>query len=193
MKALVFGFFTLLTVPCFALPAQVILLRHAEKPEPVEGSHLSEVGWARARALAGYFSEAPDATRFGKIAGLYAVRPDRPEGSVRSIETLTPASQALATKIESKFTKLEVAALVKEILKSPVFDGRTVVVCWEHKRIPEIARAFGASDAPSEWGGKIYDRLWYLRFDSTGKVEFLDLPQSHSVTFFARSDGFVLY
>jgi hypothetical protein len=177
MKALVLGLFIFLTIPCFALPSQVILLRHAEKPYPEEGSHLSQEGWVRARALAGYFSEAPDAIRFGKIAGLYAVRPDRPDGSVRSIETLTPASQALATKIESKFTKLDVAALVKEILKSQGFDGRTVVVCWEHKRIPEIAKAFGAKDAPGEWDGKVYDRLWYLRFDSTGRVEFAEKPQ----------------
>jgi len=35
----------------FSLPAQVILLRHAEKPYPEEGSHLSEEGWAPARAL----------------------------------------------------------------------------------------------------------------------------------------------
>ncbi len=192
MKALVFGLFIFLTVPCFALPAQVILLRHAEKPYPEEGSHLSEEGWARARALSDYFLKSPEATRFGKVAGLYAVRPDRPDGSVRSIETLTPTSQALRVKIQTGFTKLEVSALVQEILKSPAFDGRTVVVCWEHKRIPEIAKALGAKDAPEEWGGKVYDRLWYLRFDSTGRVEFLDLPQNHSVALFARSDGFVL-
>ncbi|MBU6154421.1 MAG: hypothetical protein KGP28_08990 [Bdellovibrionales bacterium] len=171
------AFFFLFTIPCFALPSQVILLRHAEKPYPVEGSHLSEEGWVRARALASYFSEAPDAIRFGKIAGLYSVRPDKPEGSVRSIETLTPTSNTLRIKIESKFTKLEVSALAKEILQSPKFHGRTVVVCWEHKRIPEIARTFGAIDVPSEWGGKVYDKLWYLRFDSSGKVEFSEKSQ----------------
>ncbi len=169
--------FLLLAIPCFGFPSQVILLRHAEKPYPVEGSHLSEEGWARARALARYFSEAPDAIQFGKIAGLYAVRPEEPTGSVRSIETLTPTSQALKIKIESKFTKLEVSALAKEILQSPKFQGRTVVVCWEHKRIPEIARALGATDAPSEWGGKVYDKLWYLRLDSSGKVEFSEKSQ----------------
>lgn len=169
-----------LTIPSFALPSQVILLRHAEKPYPVEGSHLSEEGWARARALASYFSEAPDAIQFGKIAALYAVRPDEPTGSVRSIETLTPTSQAIKIKIESKFTKLEVSALAKEILQSPKLQGRTVVVCWEHKRIPEIARALGATDAPSEWGGKVYDKLWYLRFDSSGKVEFVERIQEFS-------------
>jgi hypothetical protein len=177
MKALVFGLFIFLSVPCFALPAQVILLRHAEKPYPVEGSHLSDEGWARARALSDYFLKNPEATRFGKVAGLYAVRPDRPDGSVRSIETLTPTSQALQVKIQTGFTKLEVSALAQEILKSPAFDGRTVVVCWEHKRIPEIAKAFGAKDVPGEWGGKVYDRLWYLRFDSTGRVEFAEKPQ----------------
>jgi hypothetical protein len=178
MKGFFFCFFIFLTIPCFATPAQVILLRHAEKPYPVEGSHLSEEGWERARSLGTYFEKDPDATRFGKVAAFYAVRPDRPDGSVRSIETLTPASHALGVKINAGFRKLEVSALVQEILKSSAFDGRTVVICWEHKRIPEIARTLGAKDAPEEWGGKVYDRLWYLRFDSTGRVEFRDKPQA---------------
>jgi len=166
-----------LSVASFATPAQVILLRHAEKPEPVEGSHLSEQGFARARALAIYFKSNPDAIRFGKVAGLYAVRPESADGSVRSIETLAPTARVLDLTLHSDFTKLEVTALTKEILSSPAYDGRTVVVCWEHKRIPEIARALGASDAPSQWDGKVYDRLWYLKIDSMGKVEFQDRAQ----------------
>jgi len=177
MKALVFGFFLLLTVPCFALPAQVILLRHAEKPFPIEGSHLSEEGWARARALAQTFAHDPELTRFGKIAALYATQPDQPDGSVRSIETLEPTAEALGLPIRDSYTKLAIAPLVAEVLNEPSLHQKTVVICWEHKRIPEIAKALGANDAPREWSGKVYDRLWVLRFGPQGQVRFEDRGQ----------------
>ena len=150
------------------MPAQVILLRHAEKPYPDEGAHLSEQGYARARAWAGYFSGDPGVNRFGKVAALYAMRPKDPEGSVRAIETLEPASSALGIPIRAEYRREEVDPLVREILESPSLNARTVVICWEHKMLPVLARAFGAAGAPERWPGDVFDQVWFLVPSSSG-------------------------
>jgi broad specificity phosphatase PhoE len=156
----------------FAMPAQVILFRHAEKPYPVEGAHLSEQGYARARSWAPFFERDPESIRFGKIVALYAMKPKDQEGSVRAIETLEPTAQLLNLPIHSNFFRDEINSLVREIFTEPAYDRGTVLICWEHKVIPEIAHALGAKSAPERWDGSVYDQVWFLNMSSGTGVEF---------------------
>ena len=81
------------TMAC-AIPAQVIVIRHAEKPDE-ESSHLSEKGQQRAAALAIAFQSQNELTKFGTPVALLAARNRHEDSSQRASETLAPSSQAL--------------------------------------------------------------------------------------------------
>jgi hypothetical protein len=146
-----------------ATPAQVLILRHAEKRTD-QDPHLSERGWARARALPGFFAHRRRAAQYGRPVALYAMAPHRAGASVRAIETLEPLSQQLGLSLHRDFTRNQTRPLVREIMNDPNYDGRTVVIAWGHDQIPELATLFGAHDAPSEWDADVYDRVWAIEF-----------------------------
>ena len=154
------------------MPAQVILIRHAEKPFPVEGSHLSDQGYARAQAWVPFLRSDPEVNRFGKIVGLYAMKPKNKDGSVRAIETLEPTAQAMGLPIHAEFMRDEIEPLVREIWNTPTYDHGTVLICWEHKVIPVIAHAMGAVTAPDHWAGSVFDEIWFLAFTAVYGVGF---------------------
>jgi hypothetical protein len=158
-----------------AAPAEVILVRHAEKP--VDGPTLNERGYERANALAHLFESDARVLAFGRPVAIFSARPSKAGGSIRSVETMVPTGKALGITIDTRFTKDDVSTLVQAVLTDSAFDGRTVLVCWEHKKIPDIARAFGWSGAPSRWDDATFDRLWILDFASGRPVRFRDLPQ----------------
>ena len=158
-----------------AAPAQVILIRHAEKP--ASGNELDSQGWRRANALVGFFESTPSMTRFGTPAAIYAMAPKDTNGSLRPIETVTPLADSLGLKINTGYKKEELAGLVNDIMKTRAYDGKMVLVCWEHKMIPEIVDEFGWNAAPQSWDGSVFDRAWVLNFNGNKVVSFEDIPQ----------------
>jgi hypothetical protein len=159
-----------------AAPSQVILIRHGEKP--AEGNELNERGWQRARALVNYFKTDPGVTRFGPPVAIFAMAPKDEDGSLRPIQTVTPLAESLGLTINSGYKKKQIQKMVDAVMSNPRYEGKMVLICWEHKVIPEIAQAFGASTAPSEWpGGDVYDRTWVLSFAGGKVLSFADLPQ----------------
>lgn len=158
-----------------ASPAQVILLSHAEKPPT--GSELNEAGARRAAALARLFQTDPRVRTHGAVAAIYAMAPPGTNGSVRPIRTMEPTAAALHLTIDTRFQREDVKALAKAIRKDKALDGKTVVICWEHKMIPEIVSALGWANPPAQWRDGDYDRLWVLDFEGGVPVAFHDLPQ----------------
>jgi hypothetical protein len=156
-------------------PAQVILIRHAEKPP--EGEELSERGKERAWALAPFFQGRPEVLRFGTPVAIYGQRPKKSTSSVRPVDPVPPLADALQMQVNVEFTRKGYQALADDILTNSAYAGRMVLVCWEHTAIPDLARALGASQAPSQWHGKSFDRLWIITYPPEGKVAFEDLPQ----------------
>lgn len=156
-------------------PAYVILIRHAEKPET--GEELSARGKERAAALAPFFLERPEITRFGKPTAIYAERPKKATSSVRPMDTVAPLAKAIDRQVIDKFTRVEIEPMAKEILTQPAYSGKMVLVCWEHSMIPPLAKALGCTTAPDKWHGKAFDRLWVLSYHPDGSVTFEDLPQ----------------
>lgn len=67
--------------------------------------------------------------------------------------------------------------MVTEIMRSNGYDGRTVLICWEHTVIPQIAVAFGVADAPTAWGYDVYDKVWVITFGAGGQPSLSELPK----------------
>ncbi len=159
-----------------AAPAQVILIRHAEKP--AEGNDLSPRGFQRARALVSFFQTNPAVTRFGPPAAIYAAKPKADGAQARPLETVQPLAKALRLAVNTDFRKDDVAGLAASVMKDSAHAGKTVLVAWQHHLIPRIAKALGAAQAPDSWPGEVFDRAWIIDFDGRGKpVSFRNIPQ----------------
>jgi hypothetical protein len=50
-----------------------------------------------------------------------------------------------------------------------------VLICWEHKAIPALAKQLGVKDPPHF--PDVFDRLWVISFPRDGKPGLRDLPQ----------------
>jgi hypothetical protein len=158
-----------------AAPAQVILIRHAEKP--ATGEDLDAQGWRRAYALVGFFEKNPAMTQHGTPVAIYAMDPGGPDGTQRPIETVTPLAADLKLPILHPYTRKQLPELVAEILGNSAYDGRMVLVCWEHKVIPELVQDFGWNDGPDTWPDDVFDEAWVLGFSGDRVVSFQNVPQ----------------
>ncbi len=171
-----FKFFTLFLLGISfaqAMPAQVVMIRHAEKPE--SGDELNARGELRAKALVSYLSSNPLINQFGPIAGLFAAKPPSSHGSVRSIQTLTPYASVSGLKLNADFDKFELKKLVKKISEDSDYDRKTVLICFDHDSLTRLAEEFGVENGP-RWDNDMYDRTWIISFVG-GKVEMQDIAQ----------------
>lgn len=159
------------------LPAQVIIIRHGEKPS--KGNGLSLEGEQRADALVAYFQGNAEVLQYGLPVAIFAETPKSNGKRQRPLLTITPLADALNLVPNTGFSKKDIVGVTEEIKNNPAYEGKMVLVCWEHKEIPGIAAALGAN-APSKWSGKVFDRVWIITFGegkSSGKIDFADLPQ----------------
>lgn len=159
--------------------AEIILLRHAEKPD--SGSGLSEVGFQRATALVAFFTTRSEVIKFGAPAVIYAMKPNKPGGSIRAIQTMQPLADALNLPIRQTYSRDEVSPLAKELLQwvqAPGNAQKTLVVCWEHKVLVDIAKALGVKKLPANLGTNIYDHAWVVDFSPDAHVTgIMDVSQ----------------
>lgn len=169
----------LLCLACFAsahaTPAQVIIIRHAEKPS--RGNTLSEKGYERAEGLVRLFLEDPRVLQFGTPAAIYAQRPKHERSSLRPIQTIEPLAHVLHLPIEDQFTRTQYPKMVQKVLNDPRYEDKMVLISWAHSVIPQIAEAFGVENAPHKWPRSEFDRLWVITFEKEGSVKFQNLPQ----------------
>lgn len=157
---------------CWGAPAQVILIRHGEKPD--KGHDLSPKGQKRAQALVGYFLKNPDVRMFGSPVAIYAQGVGTHK-SRRPVDTVTPLAKALKQKIiPIDFAKGK--EMVAEILKNPRYDGKMVLICWEHHAITDLAKVLGVEDPPKF--PEAYDRTWVITFPAKGKPTLRKLRQN---------------
>jgi hypothetical protein len=155
-------------------PARVLLIRHAEKPDDILSTHLSEAGVKRAEALPKLFEKSDDRPEpFPKPDFLIATR--NTKNSQRPTETLAPLAKALDLKVDATFDHTNPPSLATVLFGTSKYVGKTVLVCWHHGAITEVAKALGV-EKPPEWKDGVYDRVWDLTFDEQGKVTFRDRP-----------------
>lgn len=165
----------LITQSIAAMPAQIIMMRHGEKPP--QGNELSQQGWERAKALPSLFENRSEFQQFGRPVALYAMTPAKPGGSIRAIQTLKFVSEKLKVTINSEFTRDQVAELVKDISNNKNFENKMIVICWEHTVLIDIAKELGVENS-LDWPSIQYDRVWLLTYSKDNKlIKFENLPE----------------
>jgi len=153
-----------------ALPKQVFIIRHGEKP--AEGNQLNEQGWERAYALAPFFLLDPAVTQLGVVSAIFAQKPGKSStSSVRPIQTVTPLAHALGASVKSPYRKDDVQSLANLVLRNANYDEKIVVVCWAHQAIASLATAFGVASPPA-YPEDRFDLIYQLTYDSSGSVTF---------------------
>jgi hypothetical protein len=158
-----------------ALPAQVIIIRHAEKL--LTGQNLSQKGKERAAALVPFVLNTREMTLFGPPTAIYATAALKETDSRWTIETVQGLADSLKLTINNRFEVDDYKTMANEIKANPAYAGKTVLICWEHHVIPEIARTLGALQTPARWPAEIFDRVWVISFQAKGKPAFQNLPQ----------------
>ena len=158
-----------------ARPAEIILLRHAEKPADDNDPHLSPRGVQRASALPSLLTNNPTLVSNGLPVAIFAPRATPRGHSRRAADTIAPAAQALQWRVETSFAPGDYARLAKHLLSDRALDGKSVVVCWTHDFLPQLAQELGIHSPPN-WSGGTFDRLWVITYGSDRAV-LRDLPQ----------------
>ncbi|MBB4893642.1 hypothetical protein FHS39_002673 [Streptomyces olivoverticillatus] len=171
-----------------AADATIVIIRHGEKPD---GDHpgmdesgkrdkksLTQRGWDRANALPRLFPPAsgePAAGVLPRPAVIFAAADQGPHaGAHRMRQTVTPLAKQLKLEVDTSIAegqedKLAAAALAAH---------RTVLISWEHSRIPDIVKALGAERAPgvpTSWPNR-FDLVWVFT-RRHGDWSFRSVPQ----------------
>jgi len=173
--------------PALAEPARIIILRHGEKAGAWE---LCGVGQARADALA--------ATYLGRNAAqsLFAAGEEPAAFLAITLHTLELAAPAAATwdlpvtmfsvlpqkgaDVFDKAFDRRTQEAAAELLANPAWQGKTVVMVWEHKHIANaklVAKSPGEAvtlrqllqldrlkDVPETWPSGNYDYFWIVDY-----------------------------
>lgn len=161
----------------FATPKAILVIRHAEKPiVGDEGIHLSERGLQRANALPEFFLGHPEMNDNGIAVAVFAASPRVPEGSIRAFETVSPTAARLGLGVIREFHTGEESAIANELLKNPIYDGKTVIVCWVRDELPLLGKALGVN-AKLKWPSSVFDRVWKISYDSKGKAKLKTIQQ----------------
>ena len=154
----------LMAPPQAARPSQIILFRHAEKPADKANPHLSPEGVRRSRKLVGFFTTNPVVNKFGKPVAIFATRTTKDDDGQRTQETVAPAAAALKLAVQTPFVGKDYRQLAKQILSNPAYAGKTVLICWNHDVISELAAELGVSPQPPAWKAKEYDQVYVISF-----------------------------
>ena len=165
--------------------AKIMLIRHAEKPDEAwpgpgltpdgvaDKKSLVIRGWQRAGAWSTLFGAGLGGVAFPQPVAIYAADSSAAaaeDPSKRAFETITPLAARLRLTPILKPLGAE-SDLVTEIVR---LTG-VVLVCWEHKAIADVARAFGVR-GPLKFPN-VYDRTWIVTFPRGGPPALRDLPQ----------------
>jgi len=147
-----------------ALPREVLLLRHGHKDSQRGDYNLSPQGFARAIALGRLLPQC-----FGLPSQIRTFALDMVTSkNARSYQTAVPLAVATGVNIGIVVESPHASRKFGErLLQNPLFNGGRVVLVWEHRRLPELARGLG-------WAGMApiadddFDQLVRLRYRTSG-------------------------
>ncbi len=174
-----------------AQPSEIILLRHAEKADAYA---LCDIGRRRADALARQY--------LGKGAAQSLFAPGEAPAAflavtLHPLETVTPAAQTWGLPVivysvlpeknqdedsggKDEDINRRTREAARDLMTKPEYDGKIVVIAWEHKRIASrklekeykgeevtFRQMLGLSalpDVPETWPGTNYDYFWIVQY-----------------------------
>ncbi|HEX2081072.1 MAG TPA: hypothetical protein VHG08_25445 [Longimicrobium sp.] len=154
--------------------ANVLLIRHAEKPD--SGTGLSPAGQARAQAYVAYFQNYAINGDTLKLDYLFATADT--DRSHRPRLTLEPLAHTLGLSINDKHADEDYPKVADDLLTHGKYDDSNVLVCWHHGEILDLAAALGASAAtlppssnwPAKWPGDVFGWMLQLCYDGDGNL-----------------------
>jgi hypothetical protein len=146
------------------VPAHIILIRHAEEPSDPNDPHLSKKGVARADRLVEFVTHDPAIIRLGTPAAIFATETTHDDNGQRTQETVAPLAKVLNLTVQTPYHSKDYDELATRVLSDRSLDGKTVVICWNHEYIPQLARALGVTTAPAKWKGKVYDEVYVISY-----------------------------
>jgi len=131
---------------------------------------LSSEGQARAQAYGRYFQKFRLDSR--RLHLDYLVAADDSEHSQRSRLTLEPLADAIGLKPDLRFQAKQPQELARELQSR--YHGKTMLICWHHREIPELLRVLGADPdwllPQGEWPSQQFGWLLQLRYDHEGRL-----------------------
>ncbi len=145
-------------------PAQIILIRHADKPADPADPHLSPAGVKRAGQLVPFVTTDPAMISIGLPVAVFATRTTRDANGVRTQETVAPLAKALKLPVLAPYLGKDYAKLAKSVLANPAYAGKTVLICWNHEEIPQLAAALGVTPEPPKWKGSVFDQVYVISY-----------------------------
>ena len=179
---------SVLPLPVLAEPARIIVLRHAEK---LNRHELCDIGEKRAEALSRQFLGR------GASQSLFPAG-QKPDAflaiTLHTIETITPAAQSWNLPVipyevsgrkedaEEKEAELNqrTQEAAHDVLTDPRYDGKTVVIAWEHNHIAksklekeyageqitfrQLLHLDQTANVPKTWPDSNYDYFWIVDY-----------------------------
>jgi hypothetical protein len=179
MKVLILALVLAAAPFAHAQPAQIILIRHGEKPADPEAVHLSKEGQERARALVHFVTTTPELKEHGLPAALFATQTTKHGRGQRTQETIAPLAKELGLPIQTPVGSEEYKAMAKAVLSNHKLRGKTILICWTHEFIPELAAALGVRPQPPKWKDENYDGVYLISYEPGG-VKLQELTQPFS-------------
>ncbi len=152
--------------------ANILLIRHAEKPTDLSDIGLTVQGQERAMAYVIYFQNFQITAKVIQLQHLLATA--QSSHSNRSYLTLQPLSHQLQLEIDNRYSDSDkdIVALATYLQTDPRFNEANTLICWHHEKLLQIAAALGASPStvPSNWPDEAYGWLIQLSFDAHGAI-----------------------
>ncbi|KJZ77666.1 hypothetical protein HIM_02843 [Hirsutella minnesotensis 3608] len=131
----------------------VYFIRHGEKPDDRSIPTLSPRGRQRAQCIRNVFGRE---SRFN-IDYIMAEKPKKNGKRQRPFQTVAPLASDLGLEVDTSCGKNDIDCVVDAIEE---YDGEgNILICWEHKRLKEIAKALGARHVEKypKWS---FDLIW---------------------------------
>lgn len=137
----------------YALPSQIIIIRHGEKS--INGDNLNCAGLNRSIQLARVLYN-----KFKIVNHIYVPHLNpKADGTKRSrmFQTITPYAVQYNIEINSSYNKDDFNDIVTAIKQ----DSGTVLFVWDHSNIPALASTLGVTDV-TKWNKNDFDSIWII-------------------------------
>jgi hypothetical protein len=118
----------------------------------------------RAGQLATFVTTDPAMVKLGLPVAVFATHTTRDANGQRTQETVAPLAKALKLPVLAPYLGKDYAQLAQAILTNPAYAGKTVLNCWNHEEIPQLAAALGVSPEPPKWKGSVFDRVYVISY-----------------------------
>jgi hypothetical protein len=189
IATLLFASLTIASLNASAFPKEIVIVRHGDKLAQLDpGPTLSPKGQGRAMALALYYLP-----KFGEPDYIFAADPEQAVGknsSIRELQTIAPLANTVAAKhhdtgfpILHPYGSSDYTKLADDLLHNKNYEGKKVVVCWNHTSIPQLANALGVKPVLPKWPSADFDSVFVLTFNDSGLNQFTELHNQYPVSF----------